>query len=31
MPQGANTGLVGAASPDDSGLQLILSMERIRA
>jgi FAD/FMN-containing dehydrogenase len=30
MPQGANTGLVGAASPDDSGLQVILSMERIR-
>lgn len=30
IPQGANTGLVGAASPDDSGLQVILSMERIR-
>ena len=30
VPQGANTGLVGAASPDDSGLQVILSMERIR-
>jgi FAD/FMN-containing dehydrogenase len=30
IPQGANTGLVGAASPDSSGLQLILSMERIK-
>jgi FAD/FMN-containing dehydrogenase len=30
VPQGANTGLVGAASPDSSGLQLILSMERIK-
>lgn len=31
VPQGANTGLVGAASPDNSGEQLILSMDRLRA
>lgn len=30
LPQGANTGLVGAASPDASGSQLVLSMERIK-
>lgn len=30
VPQGANTGLVGAASPDASGRQLVLSMERIK-
>lgn len=30
VPQGANTGLVGAASPDASGQQVILSMERIK-
>lgn len=30
VPQGANTGLVAAASPDNSGLQVVLSMERIK-
>nr|WP_221197032.1 MULTISPECIES: FAD-binding oxidoreductase [unclassified Herbaspirillum] len=30
VPQGANTGLVAAASPDNSGLQVILSMERLK-
>lgn len=30
ITQGANTGLVGAASPDVSGRQLVLSMERIK-
>src|SRR5450830_112249 len=30
IAQGANTGLVGAASPDASGRQLVLSMERIK-
>src|SRR5450830_1775207 len=30
VPQGANTGLVGAASPDRSGLDVVLSMERIK-
>ena len=30
VPQGANTGLVAAASPDQSGLQVILSMERLK-
>jgi len=30
IPQGANTGLVGASSPDTSGRQLVLSMERIK-
>lgn len=28
--QGANTGLVGAASPDRSGLDVVVSMERIK-
>lgn len=31
IPQGANTGLVAAATPDSSGDQLILSLERLRA
>jgi len=34
VPQGGNTGLVGASTPDDSGTQLVLSlarMNRIRA
>ena len=31
VPQGANTGLVAAGTPDDSGEQLILSLERLRA
>lgn len=31
VPQGANTGLVAAGTPDDSGQQLILSLERLRA
>jgi FAD/FMN-containing dehydrogenase len=30
IPQGANTGLVGASTPDDSGEQLVLSLERLR-
>ena len=30
IPQGANTGLVAAATPDSSGDQLILSLERLR-
>jgi uncharacterized glyoxalase superfamily metalloenzyme YdcJ len=29
--QGANTGLTGASSPDDSGEQVVLSMERMRS
>ncbi|HET8729030.1 MAG TPA: FAD-binding oxidoreductase, partial [Alphaproteobacteria bacterium] len=29
VPQGGNTGLVGAASPDDSGTQVILSLEKL--
>lgn len=29
VPQGANTGLVGAASPDESGLQVVLSLARL--
>jgi len=31
IPQGANTGLVAAATPDSSGDQLIVSLERLRA
>ena len=31
VPQGANTGLVGAGSPDASGRQLILSTQRLRS
>lgn len=30
IPQGANTGLVAAASPDSSGIQVIISLERMR-
>jgi FAD/FMN-containing dehydrogenase len=30
VTQGANTGLVGAASPDASGTQVILSMDRLK-
>ena len=30
VPQGANTGLVGASSPDDSRLQVVLSLSRLR-
>ena len=29
IPQGANTGLVGASTPDDSGRMLVLSLERM--
>jgi FAD/FMN-containing dehydrogenase len=29
LPQGANTGLVGASTPDDSGAMLVLSLERL--
>lgn len=29
MPQGANTGLVGASNPDASGDMLVLSLERL--
>lgn len=31
VPQGAHTGLTGAATPDRSGTQLVLSLERLRA
>jgi FAD/FMN-containing dehydrogenase len=31
VPQGANTGLVGAGTPDASGEQVILSLNRLRA
>ncbi len=30
VPQGANTGLVGASSPDGSGTQIVLSMNRMK-
>ncbi|NPC59363.1 FAD-binding oxidoreductase [Caenimonas soli] len=30
VPQGANTGLVGASTPDGSGAQVILSLNRLR-
>jgi FAD/FMN-containing dehydrogenase len=30
VPQGANTGLVAGASPDESGRQVVLSFERLR-
>ena len=30
VPQGANTGLVGASTPDASGQQLVLSLSRLR-
>lgn len=31
VPQGGNTGLVGGATPDDSGTQIVLSTERMRS
>ena len=31
IPQGANTGLVGASTPDGSGEQVVLSLDRLRA
>lgn len=31
IPQGANSGLVGASVPDDSGRQVVLSTHRLRA
>lgn len=31
VPQGANTGLVAAGTPDGSGTQVVLSLERLRA
>ncbi|MFM2406382.1 MAG: hypothetical protein RL223_4262 [Pseudomonadota bacterium] len=30
LPQGANTGLVGASTPDASGRQVLLSLQRLR-
>ena len=30
VPQGANTGLVGASTPDHTGEQLVLSLDRLR-
>jgi FAD/FMN-containing dehydrogenase len=30
IPQGANTGLVGASTPDESGTQLVVSLDRLR-
>lgn len=30
IPQGANTGLVAGATPDESGRQVVLSLERLR-
>lgn len=30
VPQGANTGLVGSSTPDESGLQLVVSLDRLR-
>jgi FAD/FMN-containing dehydrogenase len=30
VPQGGNTGLVGASTPDDSGRQLVLSLSRMK-
>ena len=30
VPQGANTGLVGASTPDESGRQVVLSLSRLR-
>lgn len=30
VPQGANTGLVGASTPDASGRQIVLSLQRLR-
>ncbi|HSH42805.1 MAG TPA: FAD-binding oxidoreductase, partial [Arenicellales bacterium] len=31
VPQGGNTGLCGGATPDDSGRQIVLSLERLNA
>jgi len=31
VPQGGNTGLVGGATPDDSGMQIVLSTARMKA
>lgn len=31
IPQGGNTGLVGASTPDPSGRQVVLSLDRLRA
>jgi FAD/FMN-containing dehydrogenase len=31
IPQGANTGLVAASSPDETGSQVILSLERLKS
>lgn len=31
IPQGANSGLVGASTPDGSGEEVVLSLERLRA
>lgn len=30
VPQGANTGLVGASTPDESGEELVVSLDRLR-
>jgi FAD/FMN-containing dehydrogenase len=30
VPQGGNTGLVGSSTPDDSGRQLVLSLQRMK-
>jgi FAD/FMN-containing dehydrogenase len=30
LPQGANTGLVGASTPDESGGQVVVSLDRLR-
>ena len=31
VPQGGNTGLVGGSTPDDTGTEVVLSLERMRA
>ena len=31
VPQGGNTGLVGGSTPDDSGTEIVLSLDRMRA
>ena len=31
VPQGGNTGLVGGSTPDDSGTEVVLSLDRMRA
>ncbi|VTU34503.1 putative FAD-linked oxidoreductase [Variovorax sp. PBS-H4] len=31
VPQGGNTGLVGGSTPDDSGTEVLLSLDRMRA